>query len=632
MIVVSVENLVKRYGPDPVLAGVGFEVHPGERVGLVGPNGTGKTTLLRILAGREEADSGKLELHPTVKVGYLEQQPIFQPGRTLWEEARGALDALFALQQEALEVAHRLSQTDDQAEHDRLAQRYDHLQHELHSQDAYNLDHRIERVLDGLGFRPGSYSVPVESLSGGEQNRLMLACLLLAAPDLMLLDEPSNHLDIEATQWLEEFLTAGRSSMILVSHDRYFLDKVTNRTFELFQGTVEAYTGNFSAYRQQKQERLLVQRRTYERQQIEIAKVEDFIRRNHYGQKAAQAEDRRKKLERIERVPPPREIGAPMMGFPPAARSGDIVLRAEGLSKSYDRQLFRDVSFQITRGQRWGLLGPNGSGKTTLLKALLGQVEPDSGRAVIGQGVEVGYFDQHLGSLADDAPVMDAIRPPRMDFVEQKRRDLLARFGLIGDTALQPVGKLSGGERCRAALARLAAAEANFLILDEPTNHLDLWARDALEQALRQFDGTVLFVSHDRYFVNQVADHLLIVEPDRIRVVEGNYDTYLMLTQGGNGSAPAAEARPSKAASRQEPDKTDRPSRKRRFPFRKIEDIEEEIQRREAHVQELHQSLADPAVLRDGAKVRSLMALIEDEQANVKQLYEHWEEAAELNW
>lgn len=641
MIVVSIAHLEKRFGPDPVLAGVEFEVHPGERIGLVGPNGTGKTTLLRIIAGKDEPDAGKCELHPTVKVGYLEQQPEFAPGRTVWDEARSALDDLIALQHEAVAVAHTLSQTTDEAEHVRLAARYDHLQHELHRHDAYNLDHKIERVLEGLGFRKPAFRLPVESLSGGEQNRLILARLLLADPDLMLLDEPSNHLDIEATQWLEAFLTASQAAMILVSHDRYFLDKVTTHTFELFHGTVDTYVGNFSAYRQQKAERLLVQRRTYEKQQIEIAKTEDFIRRNHYGQKHAQAEDRRKKLEKIERVAPPREISAPAMGFPPAARSGDIVLRAENLAKGYDRPLFANLDLQITRGERWGILGPNGSGKTTLLRCLLGQLEPDTGHANLGQGVLVGYFDQHLSTLDDNTPVMDAIRPDRKDFVEQKRRDLLARFGIVGDTALKPVGTLSGGERCRAALARLAAADANFLVLDEPTNHLDLWARDALERALALFDGTVLFVSHDRYFVNQVADHLLVVEPDRFRIVEGNYETYLHMLQSAaeqmaqpvkERKASESSSRSDKANGRSEKARPVPKSTKRRFPYRKVDDLEREIAERESRVQEIQLSLADPNVLRDGDRVRAIKAEIAQQQETLQTLYAHWEEAVELNW
>ncbi|MEN6558127.1 MAG: ATP-binding cassette domain-containing protein, partial [Thermoguttaceae bacterium] len=325
MILLDVVDIKKRFGPEPVLNGVTFEVRPGDRIGLVGSNGSGKTTLLRLIAGREEPDAGSCALHPSAHLGYLEQQPRFEAGRTLHDEARGAMADLVALQREAIDVASQMAEAADPAEQRRLAARYDHLQLELQQQDAYNLEHRIERVLDGLRFRRESFAQPAASLSGGEQNRLMLAKLLLAEPNVMILDEPSNHLDIEATEWLEGFLLESSAAIVVVSHDRYFLDRVTNRTLELFDGTVDSYAGNFSAYWRQKADRLLVQQRTYDRQRIEIEKTEEFVRRNLYGQKHAQAEDRRKKLERMERVARPRQIAAPPMRFPPASRSGDIV-------------------------------------------------------------------------------------------------------------------------------------------------------------------------------------------------------------------------------------------------------------------------------------------------------------------
>jgi len=649
MILLDVVDIKKRFGPNPVLEGVTFEVRPGARIGLVGPNGCGKTTLLKILAGREDADSGECRLHAAAHVGYLEQQPQFDPKRTLLDEARGALADLVALQREAVETAAAMAEAGDPAEQKRLAARYDHLQHELHAQDAYNLEHRVERVLDGLRFRRESFGRPVVSLSGGEQNRLMLAKLLLAEPNVMILDEPSNHLDIEATEWLEQFMLESSAAMIVVSHDRCFLDAVTNRTLELCQGTVESYAGNFSAYWRQKDERLLVQRRTYEKQQSEIEKTKDFIRRNAYGQKHAQAEDRRKKLERIEPVPPPRVIVAPAFRFAPARRSGDIVVRAEGVAMGFERPLFQNLSFDILRGQRWALLGPNGSGKTTLLRCLLGLIQPAQGSVTIGQGVAVGYFDQQLAELDDDAAVVDAVRPAHRQMNLQERRNLLAAFGLAGDAVLQKIGRLSGGERCRAALARLAAAEANFLVLDEPTNHLDLWARDALEKALVQFDGTILFVSHDRFFVNRTADHVLAIEPDRVRVVEGNYHDYQRLL--GRLPNPANQPEPSDKRTRgaakssgstgrgapaaptaSHPKNAPKTSRKRRFPFRKIAELENEIIQRETRVEELHRELTRPEVFRNGGRVRAIKAVIEREQAELKILTAHWEEAAELNW
>ena len=358
MTLLSVKSIRKHFGPEPVLDGVTFDVRAGERLSLIGPNGTGKTTLLKILAGLEDADAGTTELVTGARVGFLEQHPEFVAGRNVWDEARDALRGLLELGEEAEDLARTISLTEDETERRRLGQRFDYLQQQLQHHGGYHVDHRIERVLQGLGFGPATYAQPVAQLSGGQKNRLILARLLLEDPDLLLLDEPSNHLDLVATQWLEDFLIECRRAVIVVSHDRYFLDRVTQRTLELFRGTVDSYPGNYSAYQRQKAERLDVQRRTYEKQRDEIAKMEDFIRRNHYGQKHQQAEDRRKKLERIELVSPPREIAVPLMAFPEPDRSGDIVIRAEHLSKAYAQPLFADLTFDVLRGEKWGILAP----------------------------------------------------------------------------------------------------------------------------------------------------------------------------------------------------------------------------------------------------------------------------------
>jgi len=636
MILLDVKDIRKHYGPEPVLNGVTFQLYPGERVGLVGPNGCGKTTLLRILAGCEEPDGGVCIRHPAAHIGLLEQQPRFSPGRTVRQEAAEALAHVAALQQQLLEVAAAIAQAENEDQRKRLAARYDHLQQELHNRDAYNIDYKIERVLEGLGFSPAAFDQPAASLSGGEQNRLLLARLLLAEPNVMLLDEPSNHLDIAATEWLEEFLLESSAAMIIVSHDRCLLDKLAQRILELYAGTVESYSGNFSAYWKQKAQRLLVQRRTYEKQQAEIEKAKEFIRRNAYGQKHAQAEDRKKKLARIKPVPPPREITAPPMVFVAAGRTGDIVLRATNLAKRYQRTLFSALSFQITRGQRWALLGPNGCGKTTLLRCLLGLVPPDAGSVQIGAGVEIGYFDQQLAELDDRLPAVEAVRPTGKQLEEQARRDLLARFGIKGDRALQPVGSLSGGERCRTALARLAAQQANFLVLDEPTNHLDLWARSALEEALLNFEGAVLLVSHDRYFINRVADHLLVMDGQRVHVFEGNYESFQYAMgrrrQDGQPTADGNSKRAdAKTRGRTQSDPAARKTaRKRRFPYRRLSDIEAEIYQREAMVRRLEEALSQGETYRDGNMVRQLLAELAEHRQALAALYEHWEEAAEL--
>lgn len=635
MLLLSLDSVRKHFGPDPVLDGVTFDLRAGERVGLVGPNGTGKTTLMKIIAGAEDPDGGRLERHPSVRIGYLEQHPEFPPEQTVWDEAKSALGYLLDLSHEAETIGHTLGAATDPAEIKRLGERFDYLQHFLQKHDAYQVDRKLEQVLNGLGFGPATYQQHVGKLSGGQQNRLLLAKLLLAEPDVMMLDEPSNHLDIDATQWLEEYLVDSKQTLLVVSHDRYFLDKVTNRTLELYHGTVESYPGNFTQYKRLKAERLEVQTRTYEKQQEEIAKMEDFIRRYNYGDRHTQAEDRRKKLERIERVDPPRQISAPPMSFPPATRTGDLVVRAERLTKGFDRTLFKDLTFDILRGEKWGILGPNGCGKTTLLKCILG-IEPlSSGRVVFGSNVRAGYFDQMLTGLDPEAEALEAVRPDHKEFITQQRRDLLARFGITGDTVLQKIGSLSGGERNRTALARLAAMDLNVLILDEPTNHLDLWARDSLEKALKEFDGTVIFVSHDRYFLNQVADRLLVVEPNRFRTIDGNYETYLHFIRQGLAadarSDVAVKTRSGSATETRTDTRPDKERRKRKYPYKKATEVEADIHRCEAKIADLHEQMTLPEVLRDGLRVKQIAAEIAEQETLLPRLYEHWEEATELN-
>ena len=741
-VILNVEHLRKHYGPEPVLADVTFQVRDGDKIGLVGPNGCGKTTLLNILSGREESERGVIERYSDATIGYLEQRPTVDASVTLLESGRSALRRLTEMQRRAEEIAVKMSDASaTPEERERLERHYDKLHEELMRRDAYNIEHRVERVLLGVGFREDEFGKSTAALSGGELNRLGLAKLLLEEPDVMLLDEPSNHLDLAATEWLEDFLKTTSAAIILVSHDRYFLDRVTNRTLELYAGSIDDYPGNFSKYSVLKDERLAVQRKTYEKWCEEVEKTKDFIRKNHYGKDtASRAEDRRKKLERLEADPPspPREITSPPMTFPPASRTGDVVFRIEGLTKGYDgRTLFREFTFDVQRGERWAILGPNGCGKTTFLRCLLGEETPDAGNVRFGQGVAVGYFDQQLRVVDDQIAVVDAVRPQKKVFEDLQRRKLLAAFGLSGDQQLLKVCNLSGGQRCRAALAKLAADDPNVLILDEPTNHLDLWARKALEKALNDFGGSVIFISHDRYFVDQVADKILVVQPNAgFKIVDGNYSTFRHMVSRGLIADPflpnaldepftpektvrvpvkassdmtkrsslervpqkkKKPATPSAQGPRVSPPQTSvsptrgsgkgknrgvvpeldedynarrsngvpnsyksiplRPKseeqsfkesqgstsearkgaakkekRKRKFPYRKISEIEDEIFIRETRLQTLQEDLLKPEILRDGEKIKALQAEIKSEEEAVKNLYEHWEEASELNW
>jgi ATP-binding cassette, subfamily F, member 3 len=644
MILLSVRDVVRRFDAEPVLKNVGFEVRAGERIGLVGPNGAGKTTLLNILVGEDDPDTGVVEKPQAVEIALLEQQLEFPPDRTLIQEARSGLGHLYELQERSHDLAHRLAAEKDPAQLDRLHKQFDNVQHELDRLDAYNIDHRVDEVLHGLGFEPEQYGRPLASFSGGQQNRVVLARLLLRAPDVMLLDEPTNHLDIAATEWLETYLTGCPQAVILVSHDRYFLDRVTTRTFELMSGRLTDYAGNFTTYRRQRDERVKVLQRTFDKQQEFIAKTEDFIRRNKAGQKHAQAVDREKKLARLETVDRPPEEPSLSMTFGEPERTGDWVIDAVGLEKGFGTPLFTDFTLRVHRGDRIGIFGPNGSGKTTLLRTLLGELEPDAGSVRIGTGVKIGYYDQQLSSVDPELDAIEASRPmDNLSITPGYMRSLLGRFGLSGEIVFQKVGSLSGGEKSRVALTKIAAASVNVLILDEPTNHLDLWARDALETALRNFDGTLLFVSHDRYFLDRLATNVIVFTDGGWKHYHGNYSDFVGFTRNiasesrqnpGISEIPGFWDTP-KAQSKPEPSNNHRPEsnqkRRRRFPYRKVDDLEQEIAEWEDRKEQLQTSLADPDLHRDGNRVKETMAAFAETETRLKNLYEHWEEAIELN-
>jgi ATP-binding cassette subfamily F protein 3 len=635
MLLLSCSRLSRGFDEGPLFENVGFELQAGERVGLVGPNGAGKTTLLRLLAGLDRPDDGEVRLHAGARIALLRQQPEFAPGRTLFAEARTALDDLLAAHDDMIHTAEALAHATDDAGRKSLAARYDRLHELLRHHDAFNLDHRIEQVLDGLGFRREDYHRPVDTFSGGQQSRLMLAKLLLSAPDVMLLDEPSNHLDIDTTRWLEDYLAKQPEGMLVVSHDRYFLDRVVTRVFELSAKRITSYPGNFKQYWRLRQERYEQEMKAWEAQREYIAKQEEYIRRVHYGQLHKQAASRQKQIDKIERLERPTLVESPHMHFGAVRRSGDVVLQVEDLAKSYDRPLLKGLSFTLERGKRLGIMGPNGSGKTTLLRVLLGEEEPDGGTVQRGHLVEFGYYDQNLRTLPEDRPVIRAVWPDAdPDAGEQGMRDLLARFGLSGDQVNQNVGSLSGGEKSRAALARLVAQGVNVLVLDEPTNHLDLWACDALEEALQEFEGTAIVVSHDRYFLNRVADLLLVLDGrGNVQVIHGNYDTYEMMR--AQQEAAEAEAPRKKEAARPAPNnqaaRAERPKRKRKFPYRKVEDLEADIAAAETQLRELEQRMASPDLYRDGDRVKQTTKAFEETKVNLQRLYEHWEEAVELN-
>ena len=630
MILLTARDLTRQFDAAPVFSGLGLEIRSGDRVGLVGPNGSGKTTLLKILARLDDPDTGVVEQPNRVRVELLQQQTESPVQRTLWEEVALGLQRLYRLQQEAITLAEQMGEGDGVSE--AILQRYDQVHTELQQQSGFELDHRVSEVLSGLGFDSEDFPRPLQSFSGGEQARAALGRLLLTEPDVMLLDEPTNHLDIAATEWLEGFLGRARPALLLVSHDRYFLDKVVNRVLELRQDRLDSYKGNFSAYFQQRAERQRRLQKQVDQQEEFVARTEQFIRKHQYGQKHRQAGDRVRKLQRVEQIETLSTFDSPPMTFGDPSRSGDLVVEASGIAKSFEETLFTNLDLRIERGQRLGILGPNGSGKTTLLKILIGELAPDAGSVRLGTGVQLAYFDQGLASISPQTDLVEAIRPPgNPDITPGILRGLLARFGLRGDIVLQNFGSLSGGEQSKTALARLAAINANLLVLDEPTNHLDLWARDGLETALREFAGTVLFVTHDRFFIDRVATDVLVLEENGCAVYEGNYSEYLAFQSSTrqDQDETASEAKPKIADGRASEEKQKRPQW--RFPYRKVADIEQDLDRAEDCKRRLETELADSDVARDPERIRQVKqdyaAILEE----IDELSAHWEEATERN-
>jgi ATP-binding cassette subfamily F protein 3 len=633
MILLSATGLGRQYQGDPVFEDLRFEVRSGERIGLVGPNGAGKSTLLRVLSREDRPDYGSLYVRPGIRVSMLRQEPDFGPSETLFDVAKSGLASLMDLQRELEEAAQELAEADSPEVLNVATRRYESLKDQLDHQDAYSVDHRVEEILGGLGFAPDQFRRAAGTFSGGQQSRLMLAKLLLESPDVMLLDEPSNHLDIATTTWLESYLSRQPVAMIVVSHDRYFLDAVVTRIWELNESRIESYPGNYTQYWRLREEKAKNLQKQAERQQEQIDDLKAYIAKYSAGQRAKQAKDREKKLGRIEKVETMHDIVGPPMGFEEVERSGDIVVEARKVAKAYSKTLFDNVNFQVMRGQCIGVMGPNGAGKTTLLKVLIGREKADRGEVRLGHKVLVGYYDQGLAALPPETPVIRAVWPEDdPEWVQQDVRDLLARFGLSGDVVFQTVGQLSGGQKSKAALARLAATGANLMVMDEPTNHLDIWSCEALERSIREFEGTVLVVSHDRYFLNQVADRLVVVADGRAKVIEGDYETYQRLLKleedaAREKAAAAATVAPSQATA----SAGSAPRRKRKFPYRKPEDIEREIARTEERITALEFDLAHPDTYRDAERARTTREQYDGLQADLQRLYEHWEEASELN-
>ena len=525
MAIASLTNVEKHFGKKVLFENLSLAIYEQERVGFIGANGSGKSTLFKLLAGEVEADAGTVAVSKSTKVGYLVQNPTFDPDNTVLDEAELGFAQLHQLSHDMRDLEHRMAEATGE-ELDKVLARYTDVQHEFDLAGGYSWQHKMEATLLGVGLDRDMWDKKVAVLSGGQRSRLALAKLLISEPDLLLLDEPTNHLDLAAIEWLEEYLSTFTGSVVVISHDRYLLDRLTSRIIWLNRSQIDSYPGNYSAYVEQRQLHETTQARAYELQRKDIEKQQEFIRRFKAGQRSKEAKGREKRLERllesdqvVQRVQTTQQIN---LSLKTTQRAGDRVLQLREMSKAFgEKRLWSDFSAEISRGERVGIIGPNGSGKTTMLKAIM-DLEPHEGLAKWGANISIGYYDQRLDMLKPNHSLIEAIQDGRKA-TDKQAREVLGMMLFSSDDMLKHVEVLSGGEKARVRLAQLLMDKPNVLVLDEPTNHLDIPSREALESALSQFDGTILCVSHDRYFLDKTIERLWILNPDNVIDFDGNY-------------------------------------------------------------------------------------------------------------
>ena len=635
----------KRFGPKLLFQNVNWLITPGERTALVGANGTGKSTLMKVLAGLDGLDYGQIQRTRGMSIGYLPQDGLALSGRTVFDECLSVFDELLGLEKELERVAASLAELDPESSaYAAAADRFHEIDSKFRAHDGYALDAQVGTVLTGLGFSKEDWRRRTEEFSGGWQMRIALAKLLLQKPSLLLLDEPTNHLDLETRNWLEEYLRTYPNGYILISHDRYFLDVTVDKIIEIWNKNLNVYHGNYEKYLQQKTERRAQIEAAYRNQRERIEQLEAFINRFRYqATKAKQVQSRIKELEKIERIEIPNEEPIIHFAFPQPPPSGRTVVEVSGLYKSYGpKEVLNDVSFTIDRGDRIALVGVNGAGKSTLIRLLSGQDTPTSGTLKLGHNVLAEYFAQDQYKVLDPgARMLDDIGAIARKVPEAELRSLLGCFLFSGDEVFKTLGVLSGGERNRYALAKILVSPANFLLLDEPTNHLDLRAKDVLLEAINAFTGTVIFVSHDRYFIDSLATRVFEVADGKVNVYPGNYEDYLWRKEGGAEQLAAASAAAERAVAApslpapmngQEPGpETSKEPARRVNPIKlkqmqdRLKLVEEEIPRVEASIANTEQALAVFVSAEQTARVsRELDELREKHAAMTNE----WEELA----
>lgn len=629
-------GLGKSFGVRQVFSNVSFEIKEGDRIALVGPNGAGKSTLLKCILGIEELDEGQVVMSPVASIGYL-QQDVNLGDASLAEEIETAWEDVHALENKLQELTTYL-ETHEASESD--LQRLDYLQNRLEWLGGYDYEQKTKRIVYGLGFTDEDLYKPANAFSGGQKTRINLAKALVRRPDFLFLDEPTNHLDMEMLEWLEGYLSSYRGGILIVSHDRYFMDRIVTGVVELDHHKATTYRGNYSRYVAQREERLKADTIAYEKQQEYIKKTEEYIDKYRAGIKSKMARGRQSQLNRLERLEAPETSHSLDFKFPPAAMSADKVLVLDHVSIGYktDDPIIDDVSVVVRRGESVALIGPNGAGKSTMVKAIVGELFPTEGHIDIGNRVQVGYFSQEHEELHDRWQVVDEIIN-NYNFTEEKARNVLGSFLFKGDDVFKLVGDLSGGERARLALLKLFLQGDNFLILDEPTNHLDVPTREIVERALQQFGGTCFIISHDRYFLDQVSTRTLVLENKGLTEYLGNYSYYKEKLKEQQDIAALTEVVEEVAkedvkseAKIISPSPSDEPKKKTNTYMveKQLAEVEEEIARLEATMKMYEVQLANPVVQQDLAEMENISKQLSDTESNLQKLYEKWEHFSEL--
>jgi ATP-binding cassette, subfamily F, member 3 len=626
------EDLEKSYGPHDVLKGATWQHNPGEHVGLVGRNGAGKTTLFRLLLKQEEPDRGTVLRASGLTIGHVGQHLDAEPGMSLFDFVETAFAEVLTIERKMRAIEHDLADA-TRPDHERLLEKYSELQHDFEHADGYTLHAEVERVLGGVGFNDkGEWDRPIAEFSGGQQNRAMLARVLLTKVDLLLLDEPTNHLDLKGIEFLEEFLQSFKGSYLVISHDRTFLNRTVSQIVELAHGKLIEYNGNYERFVELRAERMEKMAVDYDRRQEFIEKTQDFIRRNIAGQKTKMAKSRRNMLNRLDELERP-ETDETFANFKLDAgpRSGAVALTADRVSAGYgEKHVVDNFSLTVRRGERYAIMGPNGSGKSTLLKTFAGRLPPLAGTIAYGHNVLVGYYDQTLGDLDPKGKVIDEVWNLDHSQTELQVRSYLAQFSFFEDDVFKKTRDLSGGERGRLALAKIMYRGGNVMLLDEPTNHLDVYTREALEEALEAFTGALIVVSHDRYFIDRVAENIIVVEDGTGEVYAGNYSDLVERMKAG-----LAMPKPVSVERRAPPraETTAEAPQKKRKENKRIKKIDDEMGQLETRIAAAEGErerndllLCSEEIYRDGERMKKIQAQNADLKAMIDLLYRKWED------